>query len=528
VPGDYVTVLLGAQEGDEASFGRLYELTNPPLVRYLRVVSDTDPADLALTTWTTVLRRLPSCPADENAWMELVVGVARLAVEDARQRETWSHLLDPALHLPSPALADLERDGTADTAGGLAAAAADGSAGAGTLPGRTPGGPDPRLPAAAEDTDDVDRTVAALRSCPPDEADLLALRATASVTREAVCRLTGREPAAVQAALDQALERLGTPLFSLVRALRAPARADELADLPVVLHLFATRGADRPAAAVTTAASVALVGATLQPTSVNLLDGPPATAASPTVSGATAAGTAAHLGWVGATAAAAALAVAGVGAAAWSGLVPDLFGGHGVPRAPSAHGPTVTGSPGDTDNGLARRPGRGARPGTAATQRGSTGSGPAAPGTGAGSGSGSVSLGGIELAVQVVNVADLAPSPTSVSGPAATPRAGAPAAPTPAAPGQPGAPTPPAAQPPSAQPPAVRPPSSTPTRGPRLRPPHAQVRAHHATAKAHAAKAGGTGLGKGHGHGHAYGKGHPKHSTSQGLAKGHGRGHGQG
>jgi hypothetical protein len=486
VSGEIATSLLGAQEGGEASFASLYELTNPALVRYLRVVSDADPANLALTTWTTLLRRLPSSEADENAWLELVVGVARLTVEDARQRESWSHLVDPTDHLPPMALADLEMAGAGD--GPADAGVAVGAPGPAQRIGATPD-----ATAHDEVTDGVDSTIAALRSCPPDEADLLAMRATAWLNRDAICRLTGRDAASVRAVLDQALEHVGLPLFTLVKALRAPARPDELADLPVVLHLFSNGPTERRVAAVgTVAASAAAVGAVGQPSVLNLLDVPATHASS--VAGhsvGTAAGAASHLGWVGATAAAAAIAVGGVGAA-WNGLLPDLFGGHGHQRAPSAAGPVQTAPPAGGDAGPQGPPSTGRPPVTSPSTPGGTEPQPAAGRTATGAGQGTVSLGRVQLVVQVVNV------PGSVRGPGTVVTGTPPSTP----------PKGPVAPPPTQEPltPASLPPTTPTTQG------HGKAKGH---TKTHPGKA--KGHAKTHGQGKA--KGHTK--THPGKAKGH-------
>jgi hypothetical protein len=492
VSGEIATSILGAQEGGEASFASLYELTNPALVRYLRVVSDADATNLALTAWTTLLRRLPSSKADENAWLELVVGVARLTAEDARQRESWSHLVDPTDHLPAIALADLETagiaDGPADST--VTRAAPSPPQGADAPPGAT--SPD-------EVTDGVDSTIAALRMCPPDEADLLAMRATAWLDREAICRLTGRDPASVRAVLDQALEHVGLPLFMLVKALRAPAGPDELNDLPVVLHLFTNGPAERRVAAVgTAAAAVAAVGAVGQPSLVNLLDVPAAPASGAAGHAAsTAAGAASHLGWVGATAAAAAIAVGGVGAA-WNGLLPDLFGGHGQQKPPSA-GPARTGPRAGGDTGQQGPPTTGRQPatspGTPAATKPEAGAGQTATGAGAGT----VSLGRVELTVQVV----------SVSGDARG--AGAVVTGTPS----PAPPTGPTAPPPSQVPTTPEsPPPTTPTaHGP-------------GNAKGHTKTHPGKAKGHTETHGQGNAKGHTK--THPGKAKGHAKAPAQG
>jgi hypothetical protein len=485
VSGEIATSLLGAQEGGEASFASLYELTNPALVRYLRVVSDADPSNLALTTWTTLLRRLPSSEADENAWLELVVGVARLAVEDARQRESWSHLVDPTEHLPPLALADLEMDGAADgpTDSAVEVGAPSPAQGIGAAPGAT---------APDEVTDRVDSAIAALRTCPSDEADLLAMRATAWLNRDAICRLTGRDAASVRGVLDQALEHVGLPLFTLVKALRAPARPDELVDLPVVLHLFTNgRPEQRVAAVGTAAAAVAAAGAVGEPSVLNLLDVPAAHASSAaSQSAGTAAGAASHLGWVGATAAAAAIAVGGVGAA-WNGLLPDLFGGHGHQRAPSAAGPAQTGPPTGGDTGHQEPPTTGRQPVTSPPT-------PRVREPGAGQGTtgaaqGTVSLGRVQLAVQVVKVPGSARGPgTVVAGtPPSTPTQG------------------PAAPPPTQKPstPVSQPPTTPTTAGQGTANGHTRTRTH--------------GKAEGHTKDKAQGKAKGHAKTNPGKAKGH-------
>ena len=79
MPGEIATYLLGAQGGAEDDFARLYALTNPVLVRYLRVTADADPAVLAMGAWATALHQLQVCPPEDDAWLELLVGSARIA-----------------------------------------------------------------------------------------------------------------------------------------------------------------------------------------------------------------------------------------------------------------------------------------------------------------------------------------------------------------------------------------------------------------------------------------------------------------
>ena len=163
------TYLLGAQGGVADDFARLYEVTNPVLLRYLQVTADGDHAELARTTWTTVLPELQVCPPDDDAWLELVIGAARTAVSARGAARVPSTLRRPR---PSP--------------------------------------------------DDVAQAVAALRACPPAEAEVLAMGAVANLGRAAVARLTGLQPSAILALVLQAQQRLDVSLDKLISVLRVP------------------------------------------------------------------------------------------------------------------------------------------------------------------------------------------------------------------------------------------------------------------------------------------------------------------
>lgn len=190
MPGEIATYLLGAQGGVADDFARLHAATNPVLLRYLRVTADGDHAELARTAWVTVLPQLPVCPPDEDAWFELVVGAARAAV--------------------------LAGDGAASLA----------PAGTATAPSDL-------------DTDPQAQAIAALRACPPAEAEVLAMGAVASLGRAAMSRLTGLEPAAILALVLQGQHHLPVSLEHLIGVLRAPGTAAEVADLPFAAGLFA-------------------------------------------------------------------------------------------------------------------------------------------------------------------------------------------------------------------------------------------------------------------------------------------------
>src|SRR5688572_2048704 len=140
-----VASLHGVQGGDEGAFARLYAETNPVILRYLRVLSEHDPADLALSTWATLLHVMPAFDADDDDdWLELTVGTARLR----------------------------------------ALAAATGT----LVPDATPAA------GAGAATDAFTDVIAALRACGPATADVLAMHVVAGLGRDSIARITGQAP----------------------------------------------------------------------------------------------------------------------------------------------------------------------------------------------------------------------------------------------------------------------------------------------------------------------------------------------
>ena len=384
VPGEIATYLLGAQGGNEDDFARLYAATNPALLRYLRVTTDADadPADLALGAWSTALLQLKVCPADDDAWLEVIVGAAREA-----------------------------------------------AAGSLRLDGGTP------LPGtAATDPDDVDHAIEALRALAPDQADVLAMGVIANLGREATSRLTGHEPGAVLALVQQGQERLGMSFEELIAALRAPAGPDEVADLLLVTPLMtaaltrpAPTAAPQPAPAGKGAAWVEAFDASLSQPSVveplalaSLARGPSSALHRSAVGSPTAtpsrsarAGVAATV-WV--------VALGGVGtAAAMSGLltaaIDGILGDHGRAPVITAEGPATPGTPSTDDGTTAGNPqpepsAGGRTPGTS-QPAGSRGHG--------GSVAQAVSLPGDSTVAQIVLASYVTPDPSTPTTPAVTP-----------------------------------------------------------------------------------------------------------
>lgn len=422
--GEMVTHLRGLQAGDAESFTCLYAVTNPLLVRYLRVVTDADPAPLALATWSTLLNGIAVCAAsDDDEWLELAVSVAR-------ERTMAAALTAGSRPPPSHSAA---------------------------LPGGSGGSTEP---------DPVTEGVAALRACGPAAAEVLAMGVVAGLGRDSIARITGLEPTAVLTLVLDAQTRLGLPLASLRETMQGPSTPAEVSDLPAVLRLFtaqvATPVATTPvattpaAAAATTAGVVDLIswGAT-QPATETRAGRRAAAAAAAAAArrggaagagrqGGAAAALSPRLVRVGAGAAAWTVAVGGVAAAAaMIGVAPaafnSLFGnaGAGSQGVIAAHGPT---RPGGTPSPTPAGPDTTPPPSTpqAGQQTGAPplpqGSGAGPTGTGAPSGGGGVdvstSVAGLAARTKVVVASAVLQSPSPAPAAATTSTAAASGIPT--------------------------------------------------------------------------------------------------
>ncbi len=398
MPGEIATYLLGAQGGIEDDFARLYAATNPVVLRYLRVTTDADqPADLALGAWSTALHQLKVCPADDDAWLEVVVGSAREA-----------------------AAGSLRLDGDTPSTG-----------------------------TGATNPDDVDQAIESLRTLPADQADVLAMGVIANLGREATSRLTGHEPGAVLALVQEGQERLATSFEDLIAALRATARPDEVADLLLVTPLMAA-ALTRPAPAAAPQAAPMGKGAAWAEAFEASLSAPAVVEPLGLASLAQAPSSAFHLTAVGsptgapsrpARAGVAAtvwvVALGGVGtAAAMSGLltaaIDGILGDSGRPAVITAQGRVTPGTPSTGDGTTAGEPEPSAGGGTAGRTPGTS---QPVGSRGTGSVTQAVSLPGESTVAQIVLASYVPPDRSTPSTPAGTPA-------TPATPTSPATPTP--------------------------------------------------------------------------------------
>ncbi|QGN57640.1 hypothetical protein [Nostocoides sp. HKS02] len=308
------TLLLGAQGGDEECFACLYALTNPVLVRYLRVVSDADPAALARSTWPTLLDRMAVCVADDDDdWLELAVSTAR-------------------------------QSALASAAVGADATPALGSVGAART-ATSPGSDAADDPAVDPVDDPVDAAVAVLRTCEPAVAEVLAMGLTAGLGKDSIARITGHEPTDVLALVRAGEDRLAMPLESLVAAMQARGSSAEVDDLPAILPLFAAQSQSPLSAVADPAPELATAASAGTATVVNLLTWhSPTQAAAVVPAGGAIAAMSPRWARVGVGAAVWTLGVGGVAAAAaMIGVIPaaihGLFGDGGNGAVVASHGP---------------------------------------------------------------------------------------------------------------------------------------------------------------------------------------------
>jgi RNA polymerase sigma-70 factor (ECF subfamily) len=74
---DFARALKGAQTGDNDAFSDLWRITNPILLRYLRITAPELADDVASATWVKVARGLRSVSGDQRTFHTLLVRIAR-------------------------------------------------------------------------------------------------------------------------------------------------------------------------------------------------------------------------------------------------------------------------------------------------------------------------------------------------------------------------------------------------------------------------------------------------------------------
>jgi RNA polymerase sigma-70 factor (ECF subfamily) len=159
-----------AGRGDERAFSSLWRWLHPSLARYLQVVAPWEWEDLASEVWYSVARDLRSFTGDERAFRAWAFTIARHRVIDAARRR--SRRVDT---LP---IIDVDR-------------ASDGDAS--TL---------------ATHQAELAEALAVLRSLPPAQADVLALRVIGGLTVTETAEALGKSEGAVRVLAHRGLRQL--------------------------------------------------------------------------------------------------------------------------------------------------------------------------------------------------------------------------------------------------------------------------------------------------------------------------------
>jgi RNA polymerase sigma-70 factor, ECF subfamily len=170
---EFPDLLQRAKAGDEAAFAELFRHVQPLMLRYLSSVAATDMVDdVASDAWVSVIRALDTFDDDLGGFTGWVLTMARRRWIDELRRRTRRHEVlgfsESVADVPSPTTVEGE---IADRLGG-------------------------------------DAAIGMLRTLPPDQAEVVMLRAISGLGVEEVARIVGKTPGAVRVLSHRGLHRL--------------------------------------------------------------------------------------------------------------------------------------------------------------------------------------------------------------------------------------------------------------------------------------------------------------------------------
>lgn len=174
-PGALGDVIERARGSDELAFELLWRTYQPQLLRFLFARGGVDVEDLAAETWLRVVRQLPRAPSSPEHFIAWLFTIARnLAIDAARARARRPLILarDEDLRL-------LERAQLGD--------------------------PVHQVVLEELTTNDA---LALIRSLPPEQAEVVALRVIADLDVLTVAAVLGKSPGAVRVACHRGLRNL--------------------------------------------------------------------------------------------------------------------------------------------------------------------------------------------------------------------------------------------------------------------------------------------------------------------------------
>ena len=167
--------ILDASEGDEQAFSALWRWLNPSLIRYLRVVAPGESEDLASEVWLSVVQGLRRFRGDDGAFRAWAFTIARHRVIDAARRRS-RRVVD---HI---SLVDAD----------------------------APPAPDAALEADARW--ELEACLDVIRSLPPGQADVVALRVIGGLSVPDTAAVVGKSDGAVRVLAHRGLRQLAEQL----------------------------------------------------------------------------------------------------------------------------------------------------------------------------------------------------------------------------------------------------------------------------------------------------------------------------
>lgn len=173
---DLDDVVASAVAGDESAFITLYRALQPPLLRYLRVLTPSGAEDAASETWAAAVTHLARFTGGERELRSWLFTIARSKVIDQTRQQARRpvQLTDEPHHLDRPDPQDVALE---------------------VIDAMTP-----------------DLAVALLAALPADQAEVITLRVLGGFDTAEVSRLTGKSPGAVRVAQHRGLKRLAALL----------------------------------------------------------------------------------------------------------------------------------------------------------------------------------------------------------------------------------------------------------------------------------------------------------------------------
>ena len=165
-----------AARGDEAAFARLWRDSQPPLLRYLRVVTGDNPDDVASEVWLEVARGLERFRGGEGEFRAWLFTLARRRVIDVRRY----HARRPVVLTGDPG--DLDRRAGDDTA------------------------------ATVLENVSTDAALELISTLPREQAEIIVLRVIVCLDVGQVAELVGKKPGAVRVAAHRGLRTLAARL----------------------------------------------------------------------------------------------------------------------------------------------------------------------------------------------------------------------------------------------------------------------------------------------------------------------------